>query len=285
MALVVVTGFRRNMNHIVMGRGDLRPIGMILGLIGVAVVVLSWVAAHYISWKFPRTLQHLQRTVSLPLERHSESTYSGPTLYQISPHFWPNGKMPETERWKTLAAGDFRDYKIKIGGLVERPVELSLADLKRLGTDGFITMHHCIQGFTSIAEWRSVPMREVVAVVKPKSTAKTVAFFSLGEELYGGTYYDTQTLDNVLKAECLLAFEMNGVPLPGEYGAPLRLRVENQLGYKMVKWIDQSNSSNPRNRLVKVKAARTKTMSISICFPISDDRRSYSPGVTGGMAA
>ena len=57
-------------------------------------------------------------------------------------------------------------------------------------------------------------MREVVAVVKPRSTAKTVAFFSFGEELYGGTYYNTQTLDNVLKPECLLAFEMNGVPCP-----------------------------------------------------------------------
>jgi len=184
----------------------------------------------------------MQRTVSLPLERATLNRLIPAQRYrkdQISPHFWPNGKMPESERWKTLAAGDLRDYKIKIGGLVERPVELSLTDLKRLGTDGFITMHHCIQGFTGIAEWRGVPMREVVAFVKPKPAAKTVAFFSFGEGLYGGTYYDTQTLDNVLKAECLLAFEMNGVPLAAEYGAPLRLRVENQLGYKMVKWIDR----------------------------------------------
>ena len=66
-----------------------------------------------------------------------------------------------------------------------------------------------------------------------------VAFFSFGEALYGGSYYDTQSIENVLKAECLLALEMNGNPLPELYGAPLRLRVENQLGYKMVKWIER----------------------------------------------
>jgi methionine sulfoxide reductase catalytic subunit len=65
------------------------------------------------------------------------------------------------------------------------------------------------------------------------------AFFSFGEGLYGGVYYDTQSLENVLKPECLLASEMNGAPLTEEYGAPLRLRVENQLGYKMVKWIER----------------------------------------------
>jgi DMSO/TMAO reductase YedYZ molybdopterin-dependent catalytic subunit len=57
--------------------------------------------------------------------------------------------------------------------------------------------------------------------------------------LYGASYYDTQRLDNVLKAECLLASQMNGQRLPEAYGAPLRLRVENQLGYKMVKWIER----------------------------------------------
>jgi DMSO/TMAO reductase YedYZ molybdopterin-dependent catalytic subunit len=66
-----------------------------------------------------------------------------------------------------------------------------------------------------------------------------VAFFSLGEALYGGAYYDTQRMENVLKPECLLATQMNGQPLPAVYGAPLRPRVENQLGYKMVKWFER----------------------------------------------
>jgi DMSO/TMAO reductase YedYZ molybdopterin-dependent catalytic subunit len=80
-------------------------------------------------------------------------------------------------------------------------------------------------------------MSKIVELAKPMPEARVVAFFSFGEGLYGGKYYDTQTLDNVLKPECLRAYEMNREPLPDVYGTPVRLRVENQLGYKMVKWI------------------------------------------------
>ena len=82
-------------------------------------------------------------------------------------------------------------------------------------------------------------MRELMRLVRPLPPARVVAFFSFGESLYGGLYYDTQIIENVLKPECLLAFEMNGSPLTEVYGAPLRLRVENQLGYKMVKWVER----------------------------------------------
>jgi sulfoxide reductase catalytic subunit YedY len=111
--------------------------------------------------------------------------------------------------------------------------------LEALGKDEHITMHNCIQGWTGIAEWKGLPMKALVALVKPMPSAKIVAFYSYGEGLYGGAYYDTQSMDNILKPECLLAYEMNGAPLGLEYGAPLRLRVENQLGYKMVKWIER----------------------------------------------
>src|SRR5439155_15208407 len=152
---------------------------------------------------------------------------------------WPNGKIPEREDWKRMAADNFGDYKLKIGGLVDYPVELSLPQLKALEAAEFTTMHHYIQGWTVIAQWKGVPMRKLVDLVRPKTSAKTVAFFYFGEGLYGGVYYNTQTLENVLKPECLLAYEMNWAPLAIEYGAPLRLRVENQLGYKMVKWIER----------------------------------------------
>jgi DMSO/TMAO reductase YedYZ molybdopterin-dependent catalytic subunit len=118
-------------------------------------------------------------------------------------------------------------------------VALSLLEIQALGKDEHITMHHCIQGWSGIAQWKGMPMKTLIDLVKPKPSAKTVAFFSFGEGLYGGVYYDTQSLENVLKPECLLAYEMNGAPLTEEYGAPLRLRVENQLGYKMVKWIER----------------------------------------------
>lgn len=242
VTLVALTGFARNMNHIVLGTDDLRPAGMILGFVGIAAVVFSWIGAHYVSWYFPRKLQHAQKAVTQPAKLITLDQLLPNQHYrkdQISPRLWPNGKMPERRDWKQLAAGNFKDYKLKVAGLIENPVELSLADLRALGQQEFITMHHCIQGWTGIAQWGGLPMKKLIEHVKPKPSAKVIAFYSFGPSLFSPTYYETQTLDNALKPECLLALEMNGEPLPAIHGAPLRLRVENQLGYKMVKWIER----------------------------------------------
>ena len=84
------------------------------------------------------------------------------TQAQISPHFWPNGKMPEREDWQQLAADNFKEFRLKVGGLVENPVEWSLEDLRALGKDEFITMHHCIQGWSGIAQWGGLSMKKLI---------------------------------------------------------------------------------------------------------------------------
>jgi methionine sulfoxide reductase catalytic subunit len=239
VGLVVATGFVQNMNHIIRGTDDLRTTGMIIGLIVIAAVVGSWAVAHHIAWKYPRRIQLLHQILATPfitlLNRyHPSERY---TREDISPYFWPNGKLPVSDTWQWLAKNGFKDYRLKVGGKVEHPLSLSLDDLKALGRYENISLHHCIQGWSGIAQWGGVPMSKIVELAKPMPEARVVAFFSFGEGLYGGTYYDTQTLENVLKPECLLAYEMNGEPLPDVYGAPVRLRVENQLGYKMVKWV------------------------------------------------
>jgi len=242
ITLVVMTGFARNMNHIVMGTDDQRPVGMYLGFVGIGVVIVSWFVAHYISWNHPRGLQHALKSVTYPMQLLTLNRLVPRQWYSerdISPYFWPNGKVPVREDWKKLAESGFREFKLKVGGLVENPVELSLAEIERLGFAEHITMHHCIQGWSGIAKWGGLPMKALMQLVRPKPQARVVAFFSFGPALYGGAYYDTQSLENVLKAECLLASQMNGERLPPVYGAPLRLRVENQLGYKMVKWIER----------------------------------------------
>lgn len=108
------------MNHIVLGTDDLRPAGMILGLIGIGVVVLSWIAAHYISWFFPRGLQHMQKMVTEPVKLVTLDRLIPREEYtkdQISPHFWANGKMPDREDWKRMAANGFQDFRLKVGDL------------------------------------------------------------------------------------------------------------------------------------------------------------------------
>ena len=242
VTLIAMTGFVRNMNHIVMGTDDQNRIGMCMGFVGIAVVVLSWFVAHYISWRHPRGLQHALKSVTYPMQLLTLNRLAPQQNYSeksISPYFWPNGKMPVRDDWKRLSENSFRDFRLRVGGLVENPVELSLADIENMGMVEHITMHHCIQGWSGIAKWGGIPMRALIGLVRPTPEAKVVAFFSFGEALYGGPYYDTQSLENVLKAQCLLATRMNGLPLPAVYGAPLRLRVENQLGYKMVKWIER----------------------------------------------
>ena len=242
VTLVAMTGFVRNMNHIVLGTDNTSPLGMILGLVGIGAVALSWVAAHYVSWLYPRLLQRAQKSITYPLERLTINRLRPSEHYtekDISPRFWSNGKMPQREDWKRMSHEGFASFRLKVGGLVEHPVELSLADLATMDPVENITMHHCIQGWSGIAKWEGLPMKTLVELVKPKPNAKVVAFYSFGGSTFGDVYYETQSLENALKPECVLASEMNGQPLTEQYGAPLRLRVENQLGYKMIKWIER----------------------------------------------
>jgi sulfoxide reductase catalytic subunit YedY len=242
VALVLVTGAQRNFNHIVLGTDDTGSLGLILGCVGVAAVIASWVGAHLVAWRYPRLIQRLHKMLIFPFELGaSASPRLNPaeryTREDVSPYFWANGKMPDSAQWKDLAADDFRSYRLRVGGCVENPVDLSLADLRALGHDEHISLHHCIQGWSGIAQWGGISMDRLMKLVKPLPNVRVVEFLSFGEGTFGGVYYDTQRLEDVVKPECLLAYEMNDAPLQHVHGAPLRLRVENQLGFKMVKWI------------------------------------------------
>jgi DMSO/TMAO reductase YedYZ molybdopterin-dependent catalytic subunit len=156
---------------------------------------------------------------------------------QISPFFWPNGKMPTSVEWTSLKDGGFKDYRLKVSGLVETPVELSLDEIRALGEKSQVTLHHCIQGWSGVAAWRGTPVSALLDRVRPSPEARKAVFHSFGEGLEGGSYYDSHTIDDLRHAQSILAYEMNGEPLSALHGAPLRLRVESQLGFKMVKWI------------------------------------------------
>jgi sulfoxide reductase catalytic subunit YedY len=246
VAMVALTGLVRNMNHIVMGTDDANPVGVWLGLFALAVVILLNGLANWTAWKRPRTVQHASRAIVSPvmgwlLDRPAPQAEF--LRRDVSPFFWINGSMPTSDEWKALAAGRFENYRLEIHGLVENPVQLSLGDLRALGERTQITLHHCIQGWSGIAAWGGVPLATVLAVARPQTGAKAVVFHSFGDGIdfatgiAGGRYYDSLSLRDALNPLTMLAYEMNDCPLPAQHGAPLRLRVENQLGFKMVKWI------------------------------------------------
>jgi sulfoxide reductase catalytic subunit YedY len=238
--MVVLTGFARNMNHIVLGTDDTRPLGLYLGLTAIGVVVALSALANWTAWRYPRPIQHVARAIVMPvmaLLLNRAAPIAEFRREDISPFLWPNGKVPTSDEWKTLAAHDFKDYRLKVSGLVENPVELSLEEIRAMGKKTQITLHHCIQGWSGIAEWGGLPVAELIKLVRPQPEARVAVFYSFGEGLEGGQYYDSHTLENLMHPQTLLAYEMNGAPLPTLHGSPLRLRVENQLGFKMVKWI------------------------------------------------
>jgi len=156
---------------------------------------------------------------------------------------WLKDVAPSTElrRWFGHDPGRWKQFQVCYR--VENPVELSLDDLRALGQKTQITLHHCIQGWSGIAAWGGLPLAELVKLVHPKPNAKAIIFYSFSEGvefstgIADGQYYDSLSIENALNPQTLLAYEMNYQPLNHLHGAPLRLRVENQLGFKMVKWI------------------------------------------------
>lgn len=240
VAMVMLTGFIKNMNHIVVGTSDTMSMGLCLGVVGIGMVVALNALANWMAWRHPRAIQHVAKAIVSPVMRYFLDRPDPQAEFQredISPFFWANGKTPTTEEWKALAANEFKDYRLKVYGLVENPVELSLDDLRRMTQKTQITLHHCIQGWSGIAEWGGLPLAELVKLVRPKPGVGAVIFYSFGEGAAGGQFYDSLSMQNAMHPQTLLAYEMNFEPLNHLHGAPLRLRVENQLGFKMVKWI------------------------------------------------
>jgi DMSO/TMAO reductase YedYZ molybdopterin-dependent catalytic subunit len=155
----------------------------------------------------------------------------------ISDFFRVNGYPPETEEFYKLRDNDYKNWRLQVGGEVEHELTLSLEDLKVMPKNEQITKHVCIQGWTAIGEWGGVHMREIIARAKPRPSAKYVVFHAYDVDAEGYHFYEALRLSDMKDPQTILAYEMNWKPLPLEHGAPLRLRCERKLGYKMVKYI------------------------------------------------
>jgi DMSO/TMAO reductase YedYZ molybdopterin-dependent catalytic subunit len=158
----------------------------------------------------------------------------------LSPTFRSNGTAePASDAYRVLAAGGFAQYRLVVDGLVEQPMQLSLDELRALPSRTQITRHDCVEGWSAIAKWRGARLAALLDAAKPKPEARYVVFHCADPMADDGTdfYYESIDFDDAYHAQTLLAYELNDAPLPVANGAPLRLRVERQLGYKHAKYV------------------------------------------------
>lgn len=180
--------------------------------------------------------RHVQRLIlpnSALAKEYSEA--------DISEQFRANGSTEVNDpEYRRLAAGGFKAWALQVDGLVERPARFTLNELRSLPARTQITRHDCVEGWSCIGKWTGVPLSIIVDKVGLKPEVKYLVFHcadTLGESLDAGLYYESIGLPDVRHPQTILAYDMNGAPLKEAYGAPLRLRLERQLGYKMAKYV------------------------------------------------
>lgn len=157
-----------------------------------------------------------------------------------SPTFRSNGTAePDSDAYRALAAGGFAGYRLEVGGLVLRPGALSLAELKALPSRTQITRHDCVEGWSAIAKWKGAKLSALLEAVGLTPEARYVVFHCADPMDDDGTnpYYESIDLEDAFHPQTILAYEMNDTALPVPNGAPVRLRVERQLGYKHAKYV------------------------------------------------
>lgn len=161
----------------------------------------------------------------------------------ISAAFRANGSTSvDDERYQALAKKGFAGWQLKVDGLVEKPLSLSLAELRAMPSRTQITRHDCVEGWSCIGKWKGTPLSALLDEARLKTEAKYLVFHcadSLEQDMSGKPipFYGSIDIPDARHPQTILAYEMNDKPLPVAHGAPLRLRLERALGYKMSKYI------------------------------------------------
>jgi DMSO/TMAO reductase YedYZ molybdopterin-dependent catalytic subunit len=186
-----------------------------------------------------RSAETLTESVHRVLGRRAMAQEFPPS--DIAPKFRANGTtMPMGQAYAALLAKGFADWRLAVDGLVGKPLELSLPQLQLMPARTQITRHDCVEGWSAIGQWKGVRLSHLLNLAQPKPEAKFIVFHCLDqmEDNDEDTmYYESVDLDDAFHEQTILAWELNGKPLPVENGAPLRARIERQLGYKQPKYL------------------------------------------------
>jgi len=144
-----------------------------------------------------------------------------------------NGDPPDSDEYQQLLAREFSAWRLVVDGLVTKPASFSLQDLRRLPPQSQITHQACEEGWSFIAEWTGLPLSTLLDLVQARPEARWVVFYPFDE------FWDSIDMAEARHPQTLLAYGMNGGDLPAGHGAPLRLRVPRQLGYKSIKYLSR----------------------------------------------
>ena len=161
----------------------------------------------------------------------------------LSPAFRANGSTnPDSADYQALVKDRFQNWRLRVSGLVDQPANFSLADLRGLPARTQITRHDCVEGWSCIGKWQGARLGTLLEKVGLRPSARYLVFRCADEMPSEGLappepYYESIDLGDAFHAQTILAYEMNGRELPVAHGAPLRLRVERQLGYKHAKYV------------------------------------------------
>jgi DMSO/TMAO reductase YedYZ molybdopterin-dependent catalytic subunit len=158
---------------------------------------------------------------------------------QRSPVFRANGtRRPPSAEYAAHAANRFADWRLRVDGLVARPLSLSLAQVGAMPARTQTTRHDCVEGWSAIGTWTGVPLKLLLDHAGLRSQTRYIVFHCADD--YGPSrYYESIDLVDALHPQTILAWGLNGRLLPVENGAPLRLRVERMLGYKHAKYVER----------------------------------------------
>ena len=157
--------------------------------------------------------------------------------HERSPTFKGNGSLTvETGFYQEQLAAGFPDWSLEVRGLVERPLTLSMADLRALPQRTQITRHDCVEGWSAIGEWTGPQLSALLDAAKVREGANFIVF-RCADTLYGRDYYESVDMVDAYHPQTIIAHALNGEPIPEKNGAPLRMRIERQLGYKHAKYL------------------------------------------------
>ncbi|MFA5901480.1 MAG: molybdopterin-dependent oxidoreductase [Hyphomicrobium sp.] len=158
----------------------------------------------------------------------------------LSEHFKANGSTNVADpAYQRMVQNGFAGWRLVIDGLVERPTSFSLEELRRLPARTQITRHDCVEGWSAIGKWTGARMTPLLQSVGLKPEARYLVFHCADKLSPRSNYYESIDLFDAFHPQTILAYDMNGAPLGVPHGAPVRLRVERQLGYKHAKYVQR----------------------------------------------